>query len=69
MVGLLIDEQMNEKDLLSLIIYWANKGYIKITDLIDDVQFEKLKQLEEDKYRYQRLLFKTLFSKGKTVKL
>ena len=69
LVGLLIDEQMNEKDLLSLIIYWANKGYIKITDLIDDVQFEKIKQLEEDKCRYQRLLFKTLFSKGKTVKL
>lgn len=69
LVGLLIDEQMNEKDLLSLILYWANKGYIKITDLIDDVQFEKIKQLEEDKYRYQRLLFKTLFSKGKTVKL
>lgn len=69
LAGLLIDEQMNQKDLLSLLLYWDNKGYLKIIDEIDDIQLEKIKELDDNNYRYQRVLFKTLFKKGKTVKL
>ncbi|MGN1398863.1 MAG: DUF2207 domain-containing protein [Erysipelotrichaceae bacterium] len=69
LAGLLIDEEMNEKDLISLILYWGNKGYLKIVDLADEVQLVKLKSLNENSYRYQKILFKTLFEKGDEVKL
>ncbi len=61
-VGYIIDGYSDNEDLISLIIYWASKGYLKIEE--DDPGFvlHKLKDLPEDAKAYENILFQGLFS-------
>lgn len=70
MVGYLIDDSSDNADLISLIPYWASKGYLKIEEIDkkgwlakDDTKLTKLKNIEENAPPYQRELFLGLFSK------
>lgn len=69
MVGYLIDDSGDTADLISLIPYWASKGYLTIEEIDekgwfakDDTRLTKLKELEGDAPIYQRKLFNGLFA-------
>ena len=56
------------EDIISLIVYLANKGYLKIiTEKEDDFKLIKLKDYDGDN-AYEKTLFKGIFSKKKALK-
>ncbi len=67
--GLLIDDKIDNRDLISLIYYWASKGYLGIeeteskTSLFKKKDFilKKLKDLPEDAKEFELIIFKGLF--------
>ena len=61
-VGYVIDNTVENKDILSLIIDWANRGFIKIYDEKDGFQLEKLKDMtKENSHAYERAFFDSIF--------
>jgi len=69
MVGFLIDDSGDTADLISLIPFWASRGYLTIEEIDekgwfakDDTRLKKLKELEADAPLYQRQLFNGLFA-------
>ena len=68
-VGFMIDNEVQPMDITSLIIYWADKGYITIEEQEDKKLFgskkyfvlHKLKDLEKDAKNYEHNVFKALF--------
>lgn len=78
--GILIDDNLHDRDLLALIPYWGGKGLIEIeevgTDSIwkkDDYIFKFKKALPANAPEYERTMFVGIFGKkpeaGDTVKL
>ncbi len=65
--GYVIDGCVDDKDVVSLILYWADKGYLRI-DEKDKNEFElvKLKELEKAK-SYEKTMFNRLFDNGDAV--
>ena len=66
--GYIYDGSVDTKDVVSLIIEWANKGYLDITE--DDnnknnFTLTKLKEMDESEIRAEKTLFKALFN-GRT---
>jgi uncharacterized membrane protein YgcG len=73
-VGTIIDESADDVDMMSLIPWWAQKGYITIEEIPDkkgrygkhsQLLLHKKKELEQDAPEYQKLLYKALFKKDK----
>jgi uncharacterized membrane protein len=63
-VGTYYDNQVNKRDLISLIPYWGELGFLKIRPLHDeygDMYFEKLKELSADRPDYEKEYFNELF--------
>jgi uncharacterized membrane protein YgcG len=70
-VGYLADGRVDNKDLTSLIFYWADQGCLNIMEEgKDEMVFEKIRRPDTDK-RQERLLFDAMFAcgDGKTVSL
>lgn len=68
-VGYVIDGTLEDKDVVSLILYWADKGYLRIEEKKkQDVLLVKIKDLEEDAPGYQKEMFRKLFQKKDSVK-
>ncbi len=67
--GYVIDGCVDDKDVVSLILYWADKGYLRI-DEKEKKEFElvKLKDLESAK-SFEKTMFNKLFAKGDAVAL
>ena len=62
-VGYIIDGAITfEKDILSMLFYFADKGYMRIKESGDGFTFIKLKEVEEDRPPYERNLFSLIFS-------
>lgn len=69
-VGYIIDGKAQDKDLLSLIIYWADKGYLRIEELADhELCLYKLSDLPADSPNYQHTIFNKLFHNGEERKI
>ena len=67
-VGYVIDGSVDDKDVISLILYWADKGYLKMKEKgKEDMEFIKLKDIPESEPRYQQTMFKELFKKKDQV--
>lgn len=68
-VGYVIDGSVDDKDVISLILYWADKGYLKMKEKgQEDMEFIKLKDIPDSEPRYQRRMFEDLFKKKDKVK-
>ena len=65
--GYVIDGCVDDKDVVSLILYWADKGYLHI-DEKEKNEFElvKLKELQNAK-SYEQTMFDKLFASGDAV--
>ncbi len=68
--GYVIDGCVDDKDVVSLILYWADKGYLRI-DEKEKNEFElvQLKYLDEDAKPYEKTMFSKLFREGNAVAL
>jgi uncharacterized membrane protein len=66
-VGAYIDHTVNDRDLISLIPYWATEGYIKV-QLLDDITYlEKVKNLPHDFPQYEAVFFNAIFKDADLV--
>lgn len=69
-VGYIIDGSVENRDVISLIIYWADKGYLTIEDLGDGkMVFHKKCFLPPDAAAYEKTMFRELFARGEHVSL
>lgn len=67
-VGYVIDNNAQNKDILSLIIEWANHGFLLIHDEEKGFLLEKLKDMDESNSRsYEREFFNAIFATGDLV--
>ncbi len=72
-MGVLIDNTANTRDIICLLPYWAEQGYINIrnrpADHPDglDMRLQRLKDLPEDAPQYQHTVFNGLFETNDTV--
>ncbi len=76
-VGYILDGTANSKDILSLIPYFAHKGFLEIRQLETEKKFfgkdeesyelHKLKELPESAPQYQKVFFDGLFSFGDPI--
>lgn len=67
-VGYVIDNQVESKDIISLIIDWANRGFLKIHDDKEGFKLEKLQDMtKENSKAYERVFFAAIFTKGDIV--
>lgn len=69
-VGYIIDGTIGNEDLISLIIYWADHGYLRVEEKKKGkVTLYKLKDLKKDAPGYQTYLFDALFDGKDSVKI
>ena len=69
-VGYVMDGTADKKDLLSLIIYFADKGYISIEEVDkNDFIITKLKEIDGNEKNFAQTLFLGLFRKGNSVRV
>lgn len=72
--GILIDDKLHERDVISLIPYWAARGHIRIEEVEvekllgllkdTDYKFIRLKPLPQGAAEYEKRLFDGLFGSG-----
>lgn len=61
-IGYVIDSTVNQKDLVSLIFYYADKGYISIEQTGEkDFVLTKLKDIDDKEKNFVKTLFRGLF--------
>ena len=70
-VGYVIDGHGDKKDILSLIMYFGDKGYISIEEDDDEKDFiiTKLKEIDGNEKNFAQSLFRGLFTKGDVVRV
>ncbi|MBQ9961297.1 MAG: DUF2207 domain-containing protein [Firmicutes bacterium] len=62
-VGYIIDRTINKEDLVSLIMYYADKGYVEIEQVSkDDFVIHKLKDMGGNEKNYVQTIFRGLFA-------
>ncbi len=70
-VGYIIDGSVEDRDIISLIIYWADKGYLTIEDQGKNKLVLKKTDipLPEDAPKYGKIFYDRLFKSGDEVKV
>lgn len=67
--GLILDGKVDNRDLVSMIIYWASRGHLQIIEKDKDITLKKLKDLDESAKSYEKTIFNCIFSSGEEVSL
>lgn len=65
--GYIYDGSMDDRDVISLLLYWADKGYITIQKKDAGFQINMIKELGKDARSYERHMFEKLFQLGASV--
>lgn len=61
-VGYIIDGETDNRDVVSLLIFWADRGFIEIHQPDEkNMAFKKLKDLPQDANDYEKILFGKMF--------
>ncbi|MEG0630273.1 MAG: DUF2207 domain-containing protein [Christensenellaceae bacterium] len=68
-VGFIIDGIVEDKDVVSLLIYWADKGNIEIHEEKKNMIFKKIAELPEDANDYETIMFDKMFERSDTTSL
>lgn len=67
-VGYIVDGSVSDQDVISLIVYWADKGYLTIEeDKGDALTFIKMKELPDQVPDYERKIFDGIFGKQAAI--
>ncbi|WP_423363833.1 DUF2207 domain-containing protein [Mycoplasma sp. P36-A1] len=68
LIGYAADNAVQSKDITSLFIYWASKGYLKIEEKKDKkFNFIKVKDIDKSETQVEQSLFNALFIEEDTV--
>lgn len=62
--GYVIDMNLSDTDMTSLIFYWADKGYLHIRNVEKQFQLVKIKEPDAQVPAYERRLFDAMFAHG-----
>ena len=67
--GYIIDQKTDSKDIASLIIYWANNGYLSVTkqDKDSDEMLVKLKDADSKMKNFEKKIFNKIFESSEKV--
>lgn len=65
--GYIVDGNASDTDTISLLLYWADQGYLKVREQEETLSFEKVKELPKESPRYAKTLFKGIFGKDAPV--
>jgi len=66
--GYIIDTSVEDRDVVSLVIYWASKGFLTIEQIEnDDFKLVKLKDLTGGSQEYEKILFGAIFNNRESV--
>ncbi len=69
-VGYIIDGSVDNRDITSLIIYWADKGYLTLEEQKNkDIEINKVRSLPDDAKDFENRMFSALFKGGDSVKV
>ncbi len=70
-VGYIIDGDVEIRDVVSLLIYWAQKGYMEIheNEKKGDISFKHISALPDSANSYEKVMFNRLFEGGEEVTL
>ncbi len=68
-IGFTIDKHIHNKDIASLIIYWANKGYLQIEEKDGITNLIKLKDIDKHCKLYESIFFNNIFKDEKKVSI
>lgn len=69
-LGYIIDGVVDNQDIVSLIVYWADKGYLNIKEENKKYTLIKNKEMEEKEFSgYQKNLFNAIFAVGQEAPL
>lgn len=60
-VGAFMDGIVHDRDIISLLPFWANQGFIKVEQNASGMYFHKLKDLDEGRPDYEYDLFSEIF--------
>lgn len=63
-VGYIIDRQVNNKDIASLIVYWASKGYLKIIEENKKLSLLKLKDADSNMKSFETKVYNAIFAEN-----
>lgn len=67
-VGYIIDGSIDDRDITSMILDWANQGFLKIEEIEgSELIFTKLEDMDEDSPLYERRMFNALFKNDTEV--
>lgn len=66
-VGYIIDGMANEEDILSLFVWLADQGYVRITGEGQNMTFTKVKDLDRIAPQYLKVFFRGMFKRRVTV--
>lgn len=62
--GYVVDLQVSDTDITSLIFYWADRGYLKIHGIDKEYRFEKIQSTDGSMADYEQKLFNRMFEYG-----
>lgn len=65
--GYVIDMEASVKDAVTLIYYWASKGYLTIEEKDNDFTLRKVKDIAADRPLYEKKCFNAMWKKGDEV--
>jgi uncharacterized membrane protein YgcG len=70
-VGAFYDHIVHDRDVISMLPYWANQGYISMSydQSTNETRIKKLKELDKDRPPYEYTLFDAIFSFGDELSL
>ena len=69
-VGYIIDGSVDNRDVTSLLIYWADKGYLTLTEQEkEDILITKVKDISPDAKEFEQTMFAALFNGRDSVKV
>lgn len=67
--GYIIDSKVNNGDVSALIVYWANKGFVKIDESTGETIVSKVKDADETFKDYEKLIFNSMFFDGENFNI
>ena len=69
-IGYIIDGSIDQKDMTSMIMYYADRGYLKVTEYKKNkIRLTKLRDMEETEKSFAKTMFEGLFAESDEVKL
>lgn len=69
-IGYIIDGSIDQKDMTSMIMYYADRGYIRVSEYEKNkIELTKLRDIAEDEKPFARSMFEGLFAGSDKIRL